>query len=525
MRAQLVLTHENTDFDGLASQLAAWKLYPQARPVLPRRPNRNVRDFLTLYWDELPYVRYEDLPRRMEVARIILVDTQTLVTPKGMTDETMVQIIDHHPLGRDLPPNWTYSGEPLGATVTLLLERIIADGLALTPVEATLLSLGIYEDTGSLSYPTTTVRDLRCATWLAEQSANIAVVSDFLHHALTEQQLALYDALLDSAVTIDFSGHTVVVATATAEGYVEEISTLAHKIRDLYDPAGLFLLVDLGEYLQLVARSTTDAVDVGHVADHFGGGGHTRAAAALVRDMDLEAAREELLALLERHIHPIETVSQIMSHGVHTLPPETTVDQAAEEMLRYGFEGFPVIEDGRILGVLTRREIDRAQRLRLGSMPVSHYMTKGDIYVTAKDSVERLQQVMTRFGVGQVPVVSEDEVVGVVTRTDLIKSWVAPPSRPLRRREVAQKIEEALPDPLLDLLKRASELAQEMGYPLYVVGGFVRDLLLGEPTLDMDLVVEGDAIKLARRLGKGVGARTRSHKRFGTAKVILEGRE
>ena len=525
MRAQLVLTHENTDFDGLASQLAAWKLYPQARPVLPRRPNRNVRDFLTLYWDELPYVRYEDLPRRMEVARIILVDTQTLVTPKGMTDETVVQIIDHHPLGRDLPPNWTYSGEPLGATVTLLLERIIADGLALTPVEATLLSLGIYEDTGSLSYPTTTVRDLRCATWLAEQGANIAVVSDFLHHALTEQQLALYDALLDSAVTIDFSGHTVVVATATAEGYVEEISTLAHKIRDLYDPAGLFLLVDLGEYLQLVARSTTDAVDVGHVADHFGGGGHTRAAAALIRDMDLEAARQELLSLLERHIHPIETVGQIMSHGVHTLPPETTVDQAAEEMLRYGFEGYPVVEDGRILGVLTRREIDRAQRLRLGNMPVSHYMTKGDIYVTAKDSVERLQQVMTRFGVGQVPVVSEDEVVGVVTRTDLIKSWVAPPSRPLRRREVAQKIEDALPDLLLDLLKRASELAQEMGYPLYVVGGFVRDLLLGEPTLDMDLVVEGDAIKLARRLGKGVGARTRSHKRFGTAKVILEGRE
>ncbi len=525
MGAQLVLTHENTDFDGLASQLAAWKLYPQAKPVLPRRPNRNVRDFLTLYWDELPYVRYEDLPRRMKVARIILVDTQTLITPKGMTDDTVVQIIDHHPLGRDLPPNWTYSGEPLGATVTLLLERIIADGLALSPVEATLLSLGIYEDTGSLSYPTTTVRDLRCATWLAEHGANIAVISDFLHHALTEQQLALYDALLDSATAIDFSGHTVLVATATAEGYVEEISTLAHKIRDLYDPAGLFLLVDLGEYLQLVARSTTDAVDVGHVADHFGGGGHTRAAAALIRDIDLEAARQELLDLLERHIHPIETVGQIMSRGVHTLPPETTVDQAAEEMLRYGFEGFPVAEDGRIVGVLSRREIDRAQRLRLGNMPVSHYMTKGDLFVTAEDSVERLQQIMTRFGVGQVPVVSEDEIVGIVTRTDLIKSWAAPLRRPPRRREVAQKIEAALPGPLLDLLKQASELAQEMGYPLYIVGGFVRDLLLGEPTLDMDLVVEGEAIQLARRLGKRVGARTRSHKRFGTAKIILAGRE
>jgi tRNA nucleotidyltransferase (CCA-adding enzyme) len=523
---QLILTHENTDFDGLASQLAASKLYSQAQPVLPRRPNRNLRDFLILYWDELPYVRHDDLPRRMEVERIILVDTQTLITPKGMTDDTVVQIIDHHPLSRDLPPNWIYTGEEVGATVTLLLERIIAEGIPLTPVEATLLALGIYEDTGSLVYPTTTVRDLRCATWLAEQGANLSVVSDYLHHPLTDQQLALYDALLDSAEALDFAGHTVVIATAEAEGYVEEISTLAHKIRDLYDPAGLFLLVDLGEHLQLVARSTTDAVDVGHIASHFGGGGHSRAAAALIRGTDLETTRRNLLDFLERHIFPIDTVAEIMSYGVHTLSSGTTVDIAAEEMLKYGFEGFPVVDDGgEIVGILTRREIDRAKRLRLGSMPVSHYMTKGDIYVTPSDSVQRLQQVMTQFGVGQVPVVSNGEIVGVVTRTDLIKLWAAPPHQPPRRRELAQKIEAALPGPLLDLLKQVSKLAQEMGYPLYVVGGFVRDLLLGEPNLDMDLVVEGDAIQLARRLARGVGARTRSHKRFGTAKIILEGRE
>jgi tRNA nucleotidyltransferase (CCA-adding enzyme) len=526
MGVRLILTHENTDFDGLASQLAAWRLYPQAYPVLPRRPNRNLRDFLTLYWDELPYVRYEELPRRMEVERIILVDTQTLVTPKGMTDDTIVQIIDHHPLSRDLPPNWTYRGEVVGATVTLLLEQIIADGLSLTPVEATLLALGIYEDTGSLAYPTTTVRDLRCATWLAEKGANLAVVSDFLHHALTDRQLALYEALLDSAQAIDFAGHTVVVSTATAEGYVEEISTLAHKIRDLYDPAGLFLLVDLGEHLQLVARSTADAVDVGHIADHFGGGGHTRAAAALIRDADLETARRELLDLLEQHIQPIETVGQIMSRGVHTLSPDITADKAYGEMLKYGFEGFPVVDDeGRILGILTRREIDRARRLRLDAMPVSHYMTKGDIHVMPGDSVERLQQVMTEFGVGQVPVVSEGEIIGVVTRTDLIKLWATPPHQPPRRRQVAEKIKAALPEPLFDLVNQASDLAQEMGYPLYVVGGFVRDLLLDEPTLDMDLVVEGDAIRLARRLGRRVRARTRSHKRFGTAKIVLEDQE
>ncbi|MBC7243345.1 MAG: tRNA nucleotidyl transferase, partial [Anaerolineae bacterium] len=51
----VILTHENTDFDAIAAQLGAWKLHPNALPVVPRHPNRNVRDFLTLYWDELPF--------------------------------------------------------------------------------------------------------------------------------------------------------------------------------------------------------------------------------------------------------------------------------------------------------------------------------------------------------------------------------------------------------------------------------------------------------------------------------------
>ena len=522
---QLILTHENTDFDALASQLAAWKLYHHAQPVLPRRINRNLRDFITLYADELPFIQYHDLPRRIEVDLIILVDTQNLVTPKGMSGDTAVQIVDHHPLNRELPPNWTYSGGETGATTTLLLEKIIAARLPLTPIEATLLALGIYEDTGSLIYPTTTVRDLRCATWLLEQGANLAVVSDFLHHPLTDRQLALYDALLSSAQALDFAGHTVVVASAQTGDLVEEISALAHKIRDLYDPAGLFLLVDLGEYVQLVARSTSGAVDVGHIARHLGGGGHSRAASALIRNATLEEIRQRLLDLLEEHVHPSVTVAQIMSHGVHTLSPQMTAEEAAGIMVKYGFEGFPVVDGGQIVGILSRREIDRAIRLNLGNMPVSHYMTAGDIHVTPADSVERLQQAMTQFGVGQVPVVSDGQIVGVVTRTDLIKLWSRAAQPPSRHNEIASKIAAALPGPLLDLLKSASSLAQEMGYPLYVVGGFVRDLLLGAPTLDMDLVVEGDAIKLARRLARDIGASTRSHKQFGTAKILLAGRE
>jgi len=211
-----------------------------------------------------------------------------------------------------------------------------------------------------------------------------------------------------------------------------------------------------------------------------------------------------------------------MSYGVHTLSPETTVAEAEEMMRRYGHEGFPVVENGQVVGTLIRREIDKALHHRLGGAAIRLYMHTGDISVSPEDSVARLQQVMMEHGLGQVPVVKDGEVIGIVTRTDLIKLWSTPPRERPRATEIAQLIERALPAPLLRVIQQASQTASQMGYSLYFVGGFVRDLLLGTPTLDIDLVVEGDAIKLARRLSRRIGGRVRSHARFGTAKILFD---
>jgi tRNA nucleotidyltransferase (CCA-adding enzyme) len=520
---EVILTHENTDFDALASLLGAWKLYPDAIPVLPRRLNRNLRHFLTLYWDELPFVQANEL-RRRPIERVILVDTQTLTRLKDMSSKMSIHIIDHHALTQELAPGMTYSGEEIGATTTLLVEQISGAHLPLSPIEATLFLLGIYEDTGSLSYPSTTPRDVRCAAWLLEQGANLEVVNKFLHHPLSEEQRQLYDQLLEHSQIHEFDGQSVVIATASAGSYVEEISTLAHKLRDVFEPEALFVLVEMGEglrYIQLVARSSSETIDVAEIAARFDGGGHSQASAALIRGQDLAQAQEMLLELLSTHVKPAVTVGQIMSRGVHTLPPDTTVADAAEMMRRYGHEGFPVVEDGQIVGILTRGQIDRATQLGFDNAAVNLYMVKGEVSVRPDDSVQKLQDVMMEHSLGQVPVVEGGEVIGIVTRTDLIKLWSTPPQRP-RRAEIAQLIEEALPIPLLELIQQASQTAAQMGSSLYVVGGFVRDLLLGTPTLDLDLVVEGNAIALAKRLQKRVGGRVKSHARFRTAKLILD---
>ncbi len=526
----VILTHENADFDAVAALVGAAKLYPDALPVLPRKINRNVRHFLTLYGADLPLVQAEEL--RGTIERVTLVDTQSAVTLKGMSKKLRVQIIDHHTLARELKPGWRYSGEQVGAVTTLLVEQIIAQGCSISPIEATLFLLGIYEDTGSLSYQTTTPRDVRCVAWLLEQGARLDIADDFLHYPLNRDQRELYELLLRQSETFTFAGQSVVIATAHFPRYVEEVSVLAPKLRDLLEPTGLFLLVhfpsasgDDGQ-IQLIARSSSDALDVAQIAAALGGGGHSRAAAALIRGQSLEQVKARLLELLAHHVRPSVTVRQIMSFGVRTVRPQTTVAEAAELMQRYGHEGFPVVDDGRVVGVLARREVDRAMRLGLGSAAVSLYMTKGAIQVHPDDALETLQRVMVEHGVGQVPVVAESgEILGIVTRTDLIRSLLGTwnHERRTRRAEVSRKLREMVGEKKMALLWQAADLAHELGYTLYIVGGFVRDLLLGRPNQDIDLVVEGDAIALAKKLARQLGGRVRAHARFGTAKWILNG--
>lgn len=529
----VILTHEQADFDALASSLGAHLMNERAFPVLPRRMNRNVRAFLTLYGAELPYVDARDLPAE-NIETITLVDTQSLVTLKGMTRRTAVHVVDHHQLRPELPDHWNVTIEPVGACTSLFVEGLREHNGVLNAVHASLLLLGIYEDTGSLTYTSTTPRDLRAAAYLLEQGASLQVVSRYLNPPLSDDQRIVYDRLLATAERYHIHGHNILVARADAEDLNDEISTIAHKLRDLIDPDALFLLVRTSDGVRLVARSVVDSIDVARIAEAFGGGGHGRAAAALVRLTEkvnesgvteksptLEEVHERLLQLLPELVRPSLSVRQIMSPQPLVIAPETPAEKAAQLMQRYGYEGYPVVENGQVRGLLTRRAVDRALSHRL-NLKASSLMDSGEVTVQPQDSVEHLRRVMIDSGWGQVPVVDPKtgSVVGIVTRTDLLKTLadIAPSSGP---QNLAARLEAALPPARLALLRAVAAKAHEHHMAIYVVGGFVRDLLLGLPSPDFDVVIEGDAITLANTLVNAYGGRLLSHGRFGTAKWTI----
>lgn len=509
-----ILTHENADLDALASLAAAKKLYPGAVALLPRRINRNGSDFLTVYGEPFQFTPQDQAPRR-KFKRILLVDTQTLPSARGIADTPTVHIVDHHPLARPLDEHITFSGGDVGATTTLLVETLREKNLSLTRLEATLLALGIYEDTGSLTYPSTTARDLQCAAYLIENGASLNLIGEFLRQPLADDQRALYNRLLKRVETHEIGGQTILICAVRVEEYVSEISTLAQQLMLLYDPSALFLLVQMRSEIQLVARSKSDVVDVAEIARAFGGGGHATAAAALIHSRGLKTQQKKLLQLVEEHIKPHTTVHDIMSYGVRVLAPGDTIAHAAEQARRWGHEGFPVVSKKKLVGVLTRREIDRALHHKLQKQPVSRFMSE-PVSVAPTDSVQQLQRVMMQHSLGQLPVVEDDSIVGIVTRTDLLKLY-SETARPARNAEFVARLERALPRDLLGLVQSAARMARDLGYSTYLVGGFVRDLVIGEANLDIDIVVEGDAIHLAQRLADQYGGRVHTHVRFGTA--------
>jgi tRNA nucleotidyltransferase (CCA-adding enzyme) len=521
---QVILTHEQADFDAVASQLGAFLLQDSVFAVLPKALNRNVRDFLHLYAEDLPFIPAGDLPKE-SITAVTLVDTQSLITIKGLKKKTPVFVIDHHKKKINLSPDWEFNQIESGACTTFFIEQLIEkNNHSLSLIEATLLLLGIYEDTGSLIYANTTARDASAVAYLLSHGASLKIAAEFLNPPLTPEQQKLFEALMENSQTITIANQNIFVSYADAPNLGDEVSSIAHKICDLIDPDALFIFVSIREGIRLVARSVSDQINTSQIAKGFNGGGHQRASAALIKHnkknpSQLKDLVRVFLDELPGYVQPAVTVEQIMSKKPLTITPETTINEALTLMQRFGYEGYPVIKGKKIMGLLNRRAVDKAYAHNLNKTAAS-LMEAGDIHVYPEDSLDHLQQIMARTGWGQVPVVDSNsqEIIGIATRTDLLNTLAGTQVGTTRKMNLSLEIENQITPGQFSLLKLISIAASDLNTPIYLVGGFVRDLILNSPSQDLDFVVEGDALQLASLLAERYGGKVTSHKKFGTAK-------
>ena len=530
----VITTHVNADFDCLGAMVAAKKLYPDALMVFSGSQEKSMRDFFlksTSY--VLNFTRLKDVDIS-QVTRLILVDCQhssrigkfaEILTKPGIE----VHIYDHHP---ESSGDIVRAGGVIrecGSSTTILTLILRDRGISVTPTEATLMMLGIYEDTGSLIFPSTTVDDYQAAAWLLEHGGNLNTVADFITQELTPEQVSLLNDLLKSLKTTSLNGVEISIAHTSVDHYVGDIAVLAHMMRDMENLQALFLVVGMGSRVYIVARSRIPEVNVGDILRELGGGGHATAASATVRDLTLIQVLSRLDEILRTRVNPKRTAASIMSAPVKTMPDSTTIREAREILTRYNVNAMPVMAEGRMLGVISRRIVEQALYHDLGGVPVTDYMHTEFMRATPDTPLAEIQE----YFVGQnrrfVPIFDGADLVGAITRTDLLRFMytgealydLARDAIPVRRKEAERLIAKQLAPRMARILKDLGEVGEELALPVYAVGGFVRDLLLGLENFDVDVTVEGDGILFAETFAGKFGCRCKSHHKFGTAVIVF----
>src|SRR5436190_4816703 len=536
----LILSHANVDFDAFAGMLAAQLLYPGARVCLHGGVNRNVREFYNLHADQIPSVEPSAVDRD-SVRRVVLVEVTNAdrlgdFAPLSRRDDVEVVAFDHH---RDVDPD---AEAPAlvgrdGSVVTGMLRLLLERGVEISPMHATAFALGIHEDTGSLTYGSTTYRDVEALAACVRLGANQELLGRYLRGPLQPDQRNLLRMLSANRTEHSIAGLRVVSAWARLDGYVEDVSTLASRVGEVSDWDVLLLSVEMEGRVLLVGRSRTGALAVDQALAQFGGGGHAQAASGFVRAKGAEEMLEHALAEVARVARAPLRASEVMSRPVHAVASTDEISATLVECQRLGLSGIQVSENGHLTGTVSREDLDRAVRHGLSHAPVKGVMSSGVPVIGADATLGELRELLATGRAGRLVVVGDgpyrsearvplDVAEGVVTRGDLLRALHEPEGleHPLPDPEATAAVRERLGEieRLVQVLPAIERVAAAHD-PVYLVGGAVRDVLLGEQSLDLDLMVEGDALAFAEALAAELGVTCHPHEKFQTA--VVKGRD
>ena len=535
----VITTHTNADFDSLASMLAAKKIYPNAVLVFPGSQERSVRDFFihsTLYALEVERMKNIDLHA---VKRLILVDTRQISRIGKFAEvvgrpEVDIHIYDHHPPSPEDVHGSLEVIDEVGSNVTLLLKILQEKEIEISADEATVMMLGIYEDTGSLTFSSVREEDFKAAAYLIRKGANLNILSNLITKELTAEQIFLLNDLIKSATRYNIHGVDVVIAQASVDQYIGDIAVLVHKLMEMENLDVLFVLVLMENRVYLIGRSRLEEVNVAEVASEFGGGGHPTAASATVKGMTLIEAHERLVKTLKEVVRPKRVARDIMVFPVKTIEPERNLEEAGEILTRYNLNTLPVLHEGKVIGLISKQVVERAIHHGLKGSLVREYMTTEFSLVSPDTPFSRIRELIIGQNQNLLPVIEGDQLVGTISVGDLMRSLqeemaksIKGPAtlegQPLytRKKVISKLMEERFPERIQKLLKEFGKVGDELGYSVYAVGGFVRDLLMGIENFDLDIVVEGDGIQFAEEFEKRYPSRIRTHKKFGTAIILL----
>jgi len=420
---QIVTTHKNTDFDALASVIAATLLYPDSRPILPKSLNPNVKAFLSIHKDLFQVGTADDIDPE-QITGLIVVDVnrwERLDRMATLKNKAGLEIFlwDHHLNDGDIKADFQCQ-EACGSTVTLLIRQIQKERKLITPIQATLFLAGIYEDTGNLTFPSTTAQDAYAAAYLLEQKADLNIIRTFLRPAYGEKQKNILFKMLETAGRTKINGHTVSINKIEVSGHVDSLAVVVRMYMEIVNVDATFGIFSDSDRQRcmVIGRSSAVGIDVGAIMRSMGGGGHPNAGAALLTSVNPDAVEAWIQELIMGNQQASVQISDLMSFPVFTVSEDTPMSTVAGVLREKGCTGLPVVKNSTLVGMISRRDFGRIKKESQLAAPVKAFMTKNVRTIDPGRSPMEAARRMVKHDIGRLPVVAEGKIIGIITRSD-----------------------------------------------------------------------------------------------------------
>ncbi|MGE4518854.1 MAG: CBS domain-containing protein [Desulfobacteraceae bacterium] len=539
----LIATHINADLDGVASMLAAQKLYPDAKIVFHHEGEGILRRF---FIQSLSYlfnmISLKELDN-YKIKKLVIVDTRQkarLGEIAGIAEREgiSIDIYDHHErTDSDIRADFELY-EKTGATATILTQLLIEKNIEITPEEATILSLGIYEDTNSFTFSSTTGKDLKIAGYLRDRGADTEVISNILSKEISPEQLSLLNDMVESSISYRINNLNIVISTVSRDTYIPDLGFLTHKLNKMESKDAVFVAARMESKIFVIGRSSSSELNIGRILKALNGGGHPFAGSASVGEKTLSQTRDLLLREIRKYLKSNFRAKNLMSSPPLKIMTEDTIDNASRILTKYNINALLAVDEKDMLkGIISRQVVEKAKYHNIINVPVKEFMSTDFMEVSEDAPVSEIEEKIIGNRQRILPVRNEKgELTGVLTRTDLLHHIVSNfregpfitdsnlYSLSPGTRNISSILKERLPSKIVSLLRHIGRTADNSNINAYVVGGFVRDVLLyiRKNEFDIDIVVEGNGIDFARDLASSLNARVSPHEKFKTAVVSLE---
>ncbi len=424
---EIILTHKNTDFDALASSIAASMIYPDAMPYLPASINPNVKNFLSMHKYKLKFQVSGNPQDLNAVKRVIIVDANRWerIENSGRYSslDAAFHVWDHHPGESDINSEWSCV-QDCGSATSLLVMNIIEKKVPVSIIEATLFLAGIYEDTGNLSFPGSKGIDARAVAFLLDNGADLDIVNSFLKPKYGNIQKQLLFRMVEKGDTQEINDNRVSINFTEINGHTPGLSLIVDIYHRIMGVDAVFCVFTDTRRNQstIIGRSAVDSIDIGFIISHAGvGGGRSRAGSGVIKSVDHGYIREMIINIMKTKQPSSPKIGDLMSSPVITVPETATMKEVAMLFREKGCTGVPVTRDNSIIGIISRSDFKKVKDTKLMEAPVKAYMSEKVINIDLNSTVSSATRLMVKHDIGRLPVMKENELVGIITRTDAMK--------------------------------------------------------------------------------------------------------